>query len=48
MTAPENPYFARAMVNRVWAQLFGQGLVNPVDNLTDDERRHATPSCSRS
>ena len=36
MTAPENPYFARAMVNRVWAQLFGQGLVNPVDNITDE------------
>jgi len=24
------------MVNRVWAQLFGQGLVNPIDNLTDE------------
>jgi hypothetical protein len=37
LTAPENPYFARAMVNRVWSQLFGQGLVTPVDNLTDDD-----------
>jgi hypothetical protein len=36
MTAPENPYFARALVNRIWAQLFGRGLVNPVDNLTDE------------
>jgi hypothetical protein len=33
MTAPENPFFARAMVNRVWAQLLGTGLVDPVDDL---------------
>lgn len=33
MTAAENPYFARAAVNRVWAQLFGRGLVEPVDDL---------------
>jgi hypothetical protein len=35
MTAPDNPYFARAMVNRVWAQLFGKGLVDPVDNISE-------------
>jgi Protein of unknown function (DUF1549)/Protein of unknown function (DUF1553) len=35
MTTPDNPYFARAIVNRIWAQLFGRGLVNPIDNLTD-------------
>jgi hypothetical protein len=33
MTAPENPYFARAVVNRVWAQMLGTGLVDPVDDL---------------
>jgi hypothetical protein len=33
MTAPENPFFARAVVNRVWAQLLGTGLVDPVDDL---------------
>jgi hypothetical protein len=33
MTASENPFFARAIVNRVWAQLFGTGLVDPVDDL---------------
>src|SRR5262249_46076587 len=33
VTAKDNPYFARAFVNRIWAQLFGRGLVNPVDNL---------------
>ena len=35
MTAPENPFFARAMVNRVWAKLMGRGLVEPVDNVTN-------------
>jgi hypothetical protein len=33
LKAPDNPYFARAMVNRVWAHFFGRGLVNPVDRL---------------
>jgi hypothetical protein len=33
VTAPKNPFFARAMVNRVWGQLFGRGLVNPVDDM---------------
>lgn len=33
MTAPENPYFARAAVNRTWWKLFGRGLVQPVDDM---------------
>lgn len=33
MTSPENPYFARAITNRVWANFFGVGLVEPVDDL---------------
>ena len=33
LTAPENPYFARAIVNRVWAAFLGVGIVNPVDDL---------------
>ena len=33
VTAPDNPYFARAVVNRVWARFFGVGLIEPVDNL---------------
>ncbi len=35
MTAVENPYFSKAMVNRAWFQLFGRGLVNPVDDMND-------------
>lgn len=33
VTASTNPYFARAAVNRVWAYLFGTGLVEPVDEM---------------
>lgn len=33
MTAPENPFFARAAANRVWAQFMGRGLVHPVDDF---------------
>ncbi len=36
MTSPENPYFAKAAVNRVWAQLFGRGLVDPPDDMRAD------------
>lgn len=34
MRSPENPYFARSFVNRVWAQYFGVGLVEPVDDFS--------------
>ncbi len=33
LTAPQNPYFSRAIVNRVWANFFGVGLVEKVDDL---------------
>lgn len=33
LTAPENPYFARAIANRIWANYLGVGLVEPVDDL---------------
>ena len=33
LTAPENPYFARALVNRVWRHFLGRGLVEPEDDL---------------
>jgi hypothetical protein len=33
LTAKENPYFARALVNRVWANYLGRGLVEMVDDL---------------
>ncbi len=33
MKSPENPYFSAAIVNRVWANFFGRGLVDPEDDL---------------
>jgi hypothetical protein len=41
MTSADNPFFARALVNRTWAQLFGRGFVNPVDDmLPENEPSH--------
>lgn len=33
ITNPQNKAFARAIVNRVWALLFGKPLVHPIDNI---------------
>ncbi len=33
---PENPWFARNIVNRVWAWLMGRGIVHEPDDLRDD------------
>jgi hypothetical protein len=33
MTAPDNPYFARNLVNRFWGYLMGRGLVEPLDDM---------------
>ena len=33
LTSPENPYFGRAIANRLWANFFGVGLVEKVDDL---------------
>jgi hypothetical protein len=34
MRSPENPYFAKAIVNRVWASYFNVGIIEPVDDLS--------------
>jgi hypothetical protein len=39
VVAPENPWFAQAVVNRLWAHFFGKGLVEPVDDLTGSQDR---------
>jgi hypothetical protein len=36
MTAADNPFLARAAVNRLWGHFFGIGLVDPVDDFNDD------------
>ncbi len=33
MAAPENPYFAKALVNRYWKHFFGRGIVDPEDDM---------------
>jgi len=33
LTAPENPYFARSTVNRVWSYFLGRGIIDPVDDI---------------
>lgn len=41
MTGASNPFFAKALVNRTWAHLFGRGFVNPVDDmLPENEPTH--------
>jgi hypothetical protein len=33
LTKPDNPWFARNMVNRFWAYTMGRGLVEPIDDM---------------
>ena len=33
LTSPQNPYFTRSIANRIWANFFGRGIVEPVDDL---------------
>ena len=40
MTSPENGLFARTIVNRLWARLFGRGLVEPLDEMMVQEPWH--------
>jgi hypothetical protein len=35
LVSPENPFFARALVNRVWKNFMGRGLVEAVDDIRD-------------
>jgi len=40
ITAKDNPYFAKALANRIWSQFMGRGFVHPVDDLSEKK----TPS----
>ena len=33
MTAPTNPYFSKAIVNRIWKHFMGRGFVEPLDGF---------------
>ena len=33
LTSPDNPYFARSYVNRLWGYLLGTGIIEPLDDI---------------
>ena len=33
MTSPDNEYFAKSYVNRIWGYLMGVGLIEPLDDI---------------
>src|SRR5947209_536377 len=35
MAKPDNPFFARALVNRLWGHFLGRGLYHEVDDMRD-------------
>ncbi|HQU44221.1 MAG: hypothetical protein B7Z73_05555, partial [Planctomycetia bacterium 21-64-5] len=41
LTSPENPWFAKAFVNRIWAELVGEGFYEPIDDIGPDRRPSA-------
>ncbi len=41
LTGPDNPFFAKSLVNRVWFHLMGRGIVEPVDDFRD-----SNPACN--
>jgi hypothetical protein len=44
MTATDNPYFAKAAVNRLWAHFFGTGLAEPLDEMVGTESVPSQPA----
>jgi hypothetical protein len=36
LTSPKNPYLAKAAVNRLWANFFGRGIVNPLTDMGEE------------
>lgn len=45
LTSPENPDFARCIVNRVWFWLMGRGIIHQPDDVRSTNPRK-TPNCS--
>lgn len=44
LTSPENSYFSRAIVNRIWSNFMGIGLVDPVDDLRASNPASSEPT----
>jgi Protein of unknown function (DUF1553)/Protein of unknown function (DUF1549) len=43
MTSRDNPFFAKAVVNRYWAHFFGIGIADPVDELENEDNPPSNP-----
>jgi hypothetical protein len=43
VTKKDNPYFAKAAVNRLWGHFFGIGIVEPIDDLGNDDNKPSHP-----
>jgi hypothetical protein len=41
ITARDNPFFAKALVNRLWSELVGEGFYEPVDDIGPDRQASA-------
>ena len=41
ITAKDNPFFAKAIVNRMWSELVGEGFYEPVDDIGPDRQASA-------
>ncbi|MGO9465320.1 MAG: DUF1549 domain-containing protein [Isosphaeraceae bacterium] len=41
LASPDNPFFAKSLVNRLWFHLMGRGIVEPVDDFRD-----SNPACN--
>jgi len=41
LASPDNPFFAKSLVNRIWFHLIGRGIVEPVDDFRD-----SNPACN--
>ena len=40
LTSTENPFFAKAIANRLWSHYFGRGLIEPIDDIRETKSRH--------
>ena len=38
VTSPENPFFTKVIANRMWARVFGHGLLEPIDDWSEDSK----------
>jgi hypothetical protein len=47
ITDEDNPWFARAFVNRIWAELLGRGLYEPIDDIGPDRECLAPKTMDR-